>query len=61
MSGLYETRRGNINFVPVLTKLSVESAAAGSFLAKRFLSFYIGQQMPIKKFYSLNPAISNIG
>jgi hypothetical protein len=54
-------RRGNINFVPVLTKLSVDSAAADSFLAERFLSFCIGKEMPIKYFYSLNPAISNIG
>jgi len=59
--GLYETRRGNINFVPVLTKLSVDSAAADSFLVERFLSFYIDKQMPIKKFYGLNPALSNIG
>jgi hypothetical protein len=56
-----ETRKGDINFVRIFTKMSVEPAPADSFFAERFSSFSLGKQRPIKKFYSLNPAISNIG
>jgi hypothetical protein len=52
---------GNVNFVPLLTKMSGESPAADSSLAEKFFSFYIGKPIPLKKFYSLNPAKSNIG
>jgi len=53
----YETGKRIINFVRIRTKKNVEPVAADSSFAVRSLSFHLGKRVPIKKFYSLNPAI----
>jgi len=50
-----------INFVRILTKMSMDPAVVECFWVEGFFSFHPGKQMVIKKFYALKYAIENIG